>query len=65
MKTIKKSLGTAVFLSWMPLKICDCDNLLSTTPWMIILVIINIVSPSPAITILTFPEGTLNWVLTL
>ena len=25
------SLGTTVFLSWMPFKICDCDKFLSTT----------------------------------
>ena len=26
-KPSKKYLGTAVFLSWMPFKICDCDKL--------------------------------------
>ena len=31
-KSSKKSLGTTVFLSCMPLKICDCDKFLSTTP---------------------------------
>ena len=31
-KSSKKSLGTTVFLSWMPFKICDCDKFLSTTP---------------------------------
>ena len=31
-KSSKKSLGTNVFLSWMPFKICDCDKFLSTTP---------------------------------
>ena len=31
-KSSKKSLGTIVFLSWMPFKICDCDKFLSTTP---------------------------------
>ena len=30
-KPSKKSLGTIVFLSWMPFKICDCDKFLSTT----------------------------------
>ena len=30
-KSSKKSLGTTVFLSWMPFKICDCDKFLSTT----------------------------------
>ena len=28
-KSSKKSLGTTVFLSWMPFKICDCDKFLS------------------------------------
>ena len=31
-KPSKKSLGTTLFLSWMPLKICDSDKFLSTTP---------------------------------
>ena len=31
-KSSKKSLGTTVFLSWMPFKICDCDKFPSTTP---------------------------------
>ena len=31
-KSSKKSLGTTVFLSWMPFKICDCDKFLSTKP---------------------------------
>ena len=31
-KSSKKSLGTTVFLSWIPFKICDCDKFLSTTP---------------------------------
>ena len=31
-KPSKKSLDTTVSLSWMSLKICDCDKLLSTTP---------------------------------
>ena len=31
-KSSKKSLGTTVFLSWMPFKICNCDKFLSTTP---------------------------------
>ena len=31
-KTSKKRLGTTIFLSWMPFKICDCDKFLWTTP---------------------------------
>ena len=31
-KSLKKSLGTTVFFSWIPFKICDCDKCLSTTP---------------------------------
>ena len=31
-KSSKNSLGTTVFLSWMPSKICDSDKFLSTTP---------------------------------
>ena len=31
-KSSKKSLGTIVFLSWMPFKIYDCDKFLLTTP---------------------------------
>ena len=31
-KSSKKSLGTTVYFSWIPFKICDCNKFVSTTP---------------------------------